>query len=128
MERSTLPKRLNIHPEINAKFGFQDTLKTPLIPYSPIKRFKDMELPSPRVATKDHWLFGNLLGLLTFIYFGWNVFTLVIVRFYDTSSIRILNVFSNDHYYCYLLPALGPMFSFLVLLNWLGMKYFRHNA
>jgi len=33
----------------------------------------------------------------------------------------------KDFHYCFLVPLTFPVIFFFVFLNWLGMKYFRHN-
>jgi len=33
----------------------------------------------------------------------------------------------DDTYYCVLVPLTLPVAVFFILLNWMGMKFFRHN-
>lgn len=34
---------------------------------------------------------------------------------------------AEDRHYCLLVPGLLPVGFLFVLLNWLGLKYFKHN-
>ena len=40
---------------------------------------------------------------------------------------QILDWIAQDEYYCYLLPATLPVTVYMVLWNWMSMKFFRHN-
>eukprot|EP00842_Homolaphlyctis_polyrhiza_P001376 jgi/Hompol1/2239/HPOL_002101-RA len=66
----------------------------------------------------------------TTIYFGFNMFTIVISKTLlpRPTGHWLLDWIQNDHYYCYLIPTLGPVCVFFIFFNWLGMKYFRQNA
>lgn len=116
----------------------------PLTPYKPKQRFisplsdtfgaygDEQSLPSPRMAhssaTHSLYWYGCIMGCLTVVYFAFNLYTLVISKLLPRTGIDWMDWVGQDHYYCYLLPLLGPVFVFFIFFNWLGMKYFRQNA
>ena len=132
MHRNSVPTKLD-HGMV--KFGTKVRLNTPLTPFSAnsldstkLSTFTTM-LPSPR-TNQD---VGNMrfkaimLGIVTLLLFIYHSWTLVICRLLPPSANAVIQWFQNDHYYCYLIPVLWPAFFFFMLVNWMGMKYFRHN-
>jgi hypothetical protein len=77
---------------------------------------------------------GWTLLLCTTIYLVFNTWTIVLSKWVTTGiwvnlnilvTFQWLDVFASDGYYCYLIPMTGPVLLLFVLVNWLGMKYFR---
>ncbi|KAH6576881.1 hypothetical protein BASA60_004347 [Batrachochytrium salamandrivorans] len=92
--------------------------------------------PSPRTYqgseghTQDLQLYGWALLVFTIMYFSFN-FVMIFgskMLFPTQTGYKVLDWILDDHYYCYLIPILGPVFVFIIFFNWLGMKYFRQNA
>ncbi|KAI8905541.1 hypothetical protein EDD86DRAFT_193995 [Gorgonomyces haynaldii] len=82
--------------------------------------------PRKQQPTRDYSFYGYLLLFGTSIFFVFNVWTLILCDYYSTGT--ILDWFQSDRYYKYLIPLLIPVFLGFAIVNWLGMKYFRHNA
>lgn len=54
--------------------------------------------------------------------------TLGLVLFLSYFYFLITRYFRNlDLYYVFLVPLTIPTFYFFIYMNWLGMKYFKHN-
>jgi hypothetical protein len=91
-------------------------------------------MPSPRNKEMAHGndktrrMVGWGLLVATMVYFGFNMFTLVVSKWILKENVGILKLIAEDTHYSVLIPLLGPVFCFWALLNWLGMKYFRHNV
>jgi hypothetical protein len=128
-----------IRPNINTRTRFASSpIGTPLKPYSPSRPYKSSvqsSLPSPRVkAPGTHRKQGYLLLFFTIVYFVYNLWAIVFCRyvneewFGNSVTREIVEFYKYDHYYCYLVPMFGPVFCFFTLFNWLGMKFFKHNA
>lgn len=69
---------------------------------------------------------GFILLLFTFLYFVFNIFSIVVSKHFKI-GVWWMDVFSQDHYYCYLLPLSGPVFLMFAIINWVGKKYFMHT-
>ena len=131
MKRLEKPRELQISPR-KKSFLSQAPLRSVLSPYSALVQspftFRD-PVPSPRqvqmTANVDDQVGYQLLGFTVF-YFIFNMWTIGGSKLVQTGT--VLDTFQHDHYYCYLIPVLAPAFLIFVLVNWLGMKYFRHNA
>jgi hypothetical protein len=138
MQRENAPLKLD---QKMVKFGSKVRINTPLTPFSAqsvtfqsfttsakLSLFNEL-LPSPR--TKQE--IGNtkrmavILALITVFGFIYQLWALIICRLIPKSSNPLIKWFQDDHFYCYLIPVLGPAYFFFMLVNWLGMKYFRHN-
>jgi phosphatidylinositol glycan anchor class Y biosynthesis protein len=144
MKRSNRPQFLD-QQKLRLRFGLASKLETPLTPYTATKPFHstvtptplisslNSSLPSPRVQLNDQSYlsrrrYGIFIGVLTVCFFCYNLWALVICRMIPKTNIWIIEWYRNDHYYCYLIPVLGPAYFYFQLVNWLGMKYFKHNA
>jgi hypothetical protein len=40
---------------------------------------------------------------------------------------KLLDACRNDHFYVYLVPMILPVGLIFIVLNWMGLKLFRHN-
>ena len=43
------------------------------------------------------------------------------------TGVALLDAVRNDWYYCYLVPLSGIATFAAVFINWIAMKFFRHN-
>ena len=138
MQRENIPNNLD---NKMIKFGSKVRLQTPLTPFSAqsatlqsfttsakLSGFTEL-LPSPRIREEK----GNtrrmaaVLATVTGIVFIYQLWALVICKLIPISANPIIRWFQEDYFYCYLMPILVPAHFFFMLVNWLGMKYFRHN-
>ena len=138
MNRLNPPVKLD-NPK-TVKFGSKIRLDTPLTPFSfhsinnsitdstKLSSYSSM-LPSPRTLqeNRDFKNTARLLAGITVIVGVFEAWTLVICRVIPNSTNKVVQWFQQDHFYCYLIPVLGPAYFFFMLINWMGMKYFRHN-
>jgi hypothetical protein len=104
------------------------------------------------VPLEDHtWVYGWALLAATYVGFCASLYALVVSKWmpltgnavrwpqvYHTRTacallsvgcvcIQILDWVAQDHYYCYLLPATLPVAVYVVVWNWMSLKFFRHN-
>ncbi|KAJ2802031.1 hypothetical protein H4R20_003438 [Coemansia guatemalensis] len=75
----------------------------------------------------DTPIYGYALLLLTSLVFVSSMYSLVVSKFMPYTGIAFLDAVKDDRYFCLLMPITGLSFTFAVFLNWLGMKFFRHN-
>ncbi|KAJ3186107.1 hypothetical protein HK101_009743 [Irineochytrium annulatum] len=73
------------------------------------------------------WWGAQLLALIAF-YFSASMYAILISKVMPDTGNAVLDFIKYDHHYCYLLPLLPPVVLFFSLLNWLGLKLFRHNV
>lgn len=135
MQRVNRPKNL----QQVLLFGSRSVLKTPLVPYSATKTVKssaisspfdsdlNSSLPSPRNDLQKSIL-AFRIRIFTIIFGTFNFWTLFYCKFAPKSDFVIIRIFQNDHFYCYFIPVQLLTLWIFMLLNWLGMKYFKHNA
>lgn len=43
------------------------------------------------------------------------------------TGVWMLDAMRDDWYYCYLVPMVGPVTFLTIYVNWMSMKFFRHN-
>ncbi|KAI9090309.1 hypothetical protein DFS34DRAFT_645321 [Phlyctochytrium arcticum] len=81
------------------------------------------------------WIYGWVLLSVTIFYFCvgmWYLFRTPVLR--DSEQLVQLLSEKNtrrvpkESYYALLIPQLGPAFIYFIFFNWLGLKFFRHNA
>ncbi|PIA13263.1 hypothetical protein COEREDRAFT_49559 [Coemansia reversa NRRL 1564] len=75
----------------------------------------------------DTPIYGYALLLLTSLVFVSSMYSLVVSKFMPYTGIAFLDAVKDDRYFCLLMPITCLSFTFAVFLNWLGMKFFRHN-
>ncbi|KAI3635947.1 hypothetical protein MIR68_006012 [Amoeboaphelidium protococcarum] len=73
------------------------------------------------------WTYGILLLLATYVYFAISMYAIVISKFMPYTGNKLLDAIKDDHYYCYLVPITIPVTLAAIVMNWMGMKFFRHN-
>ncbi|EFA76983.1 transmembrane protein [Heterostelium album PN500] len=88
--------------------------------YKPMQRFNSYD-------NDQTVCYGWLVILCTLIFFIFTTYCLVISKFLPDTGNRILDFIKYDWYYCLLLPVLVPVTIITVYLNWLSLKFFRHN-
>ncbi|KAJ1680234.1 hypothetical protein EV182_000410 [Spiromyces aspiralis] len=55
------------------------------------------------------------------------IYALIVSKLVGPTNFWWLNIIVEDQYYCLLIPVTGVVIIQWVFLNWLGMKFFRHN-
>lgn len=70
------------------------------------------------------WGWGMLIGSSAAFILG--IWSIAIGPFIDTSGIPVLNAMANDKHYKYILVFLVPVTLYAVIINWWGLKIFRH--
>jgi len=70
---------------------------------------------------------GVLLLIGTFIFFNLSMYTLVVSKFLPETGNELLDFFKYDYYYCMLVPVTFLATWLFVYLNWMSLKFFRHN-
>jgi hypothetical protein len=126
------PQRSLSKTPYSKPFSLPYNILAPSVYPSPRKR---EELLSPRSASNQSFWTGVALLIFISIYFLFNLTTMwgsktflgqsILAIFLPTSLVDFL---ANDHHYCYLIPTIGPVIFIFALFNWMGMKFFRHNA
>ncbi|TPX72354.1 hypothetical protein SpCBS45565_g00438 [Spizellomyces sp. 'palustris'] len=105
----------------------QPTLRSPPSPRSKLS----LSFPSSPLTDRTP-LYGWMLLIATGIYFVVGMYMLVSLGRPRKESITISTKSSSrvapDTYYTFLIPLLGPVTVFFIFFNWLGLKFFRHNA
>eukprot|EP01124_Arcella_intermedia_P018858 TRINITY_DN25985_c0_g1_i1.p1 TRINITY_DN25985_c0_g1~~TRINITY_DN25985_c0_g1_i1.p1 ORF type:complete len:107 (-),score=12.85 TRINITY_DN25985_c0_g1_i1:57-377(-) len=96
-------------------------------------KIQDPRFPSMwqrNIATKKtntvQW--GYFLQICTFVLFVMSMYSLLLSKLLPKTGMEILDAIQQDRYYCLLVPVtLLPVSFLFVLLNWMSMKFFRHN-
>lgn len=88
-----------------------------------IKRSKIGDSTESETVTWGYILLGGtVISYLVIIYA-----TIISKLFIPDTGNAFLDWVKHDKYYCYLLPAMIPVTFFFVYLNWMSLKFFRHN-
>ncbi len=61
------------------------------------------------------------------LFFVFNVYCIVASKLLPSLGNPILDFLKTDKYYSILFPLLIPTVVFAIYLNWLSMKFYRHN-
>lgn len=69
---------------------------------------------------------GWLLLAASFVYFTLLFYGIILSKILPSSHVW-LRAISEDRYYCLMAVASLPVGFVLTMLNWFGMKCFRHN-
>jgi hypothetical protein len=80
-----------------------------------------------RVEVDRTYLYGYGLLILTFGFFVVLSYILVVSKLLPPTGHPILDWIRSDMYYCVLLPLSIPAGVVFVYLNWMSLKFFRHN-
>lgn len=72
-------------------------------------------------------LSGWLLLIITYILFIGLMYAIFISKWMPDTGHSLLDAIKRDNYYCLLVPLTLPVSIIMVFVNWLGMKFFRHN-
>ena len=70
---------------------------------------------------------GWLLLIATLLFFAAIVYMLVVSKLLPPTGHWLLDWVREDTYYCLLVPNTIVVTVFTIYLNWLGLKFFRHN-
>ena len=71
---------------------------------------------------------GYLLLFGSFLFFVIGIYATVAAKFLPEVGHPVLDFVRSDQYYTLLAPLLIPVVLMSTYLNWLGLKFFRHNA
>ena len=84
--------------------------------------------PTESVPPQENlWLSGYALILGAAALFVFLTYACFLSKVTPPTGILLLDMFRNDWYYAYLLPLSLPVMVIAVYVNWLGLKFFRHN-
>ncbi|ORY91667.1 hypothetical protein BCR35DRAFT_328256 [Leucosporidium creatinivorum] len=72
------------------------------------------------------WLWGVGLMVFSTVCFAVGVWSIAVGPFVDTEGVLILDTLAKDTHYKYLLVFLVPVTLYAVIINWWGLKIFRH--
>lgn len=72
-------------------------------------------------------ILGYLLLITTYFIFLISMYAIVVSKWMPITGNKILDWIAQDTYYCYFIPMIIPVFLLTVIINWLGMKFFRQN-
>ena len=70
---------------------------------------------------------GYILFFISISFFIISIYAIIISKKLSYTGNIYLDAIKDDEYYCYLLPLLIPITIIAVYLNWLGLKFFKHN-
>jgi len=51
----------------------------------------------------------------------------IISKVLPETGYKFLDGIKYDHYYCWLIPTMIPVTYLFIYLNWMSLKFFRHN-
>ena len=71
---------------------------------------------------------GIAILIATAIFFIAGMYAVLLSKFMPVINHSLLDFLRQDYYYSFLVPLLLPVSILTIYLNWLGMKFFRHNA
>ena len=66
-------------------------------------------------------LVATCAAFLLFFYAGF------VSKVLPPTGVSLLDAMRDDWFYCYLVPLVGPTTFIAVYMNWVAMKFFRHN-
>ncbi|KAJ2549338.1 hypothetical protein EV175_004488 [Coemansia sp. RSA 1933] len=73
-------------------------------------------------------VFGYALLVLTVVLFVASIYALVVYKLMPYMGVPFVDTVKNNRYFCLLMMHItGLSFAFSVFLDWIGMKFFRHN-
>eukprot|EP00744_Colponema_vietnamica_P008040 GILI01011493.1.p1 GENE.GILI01011493.1~~GILI01011493.1.p1 ORF type:complete len:110 (-),score=22.33 GILI01011493.1:486-782(-) len=72
-------------------------------------------------------LWGYALLLFSIVFFFVSMYALVFSKLLPATGHHILDWIARDWYYCLLIPLLIPTTVIAAYVNWVSMKFFRHN-
>ena len=75
--------------------------------------------------TTPLWGWGLLIATAMTFVFG--TYAMIVSKWMSDTGSRFFDAIKYDAYYCYAASSLLPVFVYFVIINWLGLKYFRHN-
>lgn len=55
------------------------------------------------------------------------MYATVVSKWMPITGNKYLDWIREDRYYSFLVPIMLPVTVFFVVINWFGMKFFRHN-
>ncbi|KAI8073906.1 phosphatidylinositol N-acetylglucosaminyltransferase subunit Y-domain-containing protein [Gongronella butleri] len=84
-----------------------------------------IHVPESVPDTTPRW--GYALLTCTFLVFVVLLYWLVGSKYAPVTHIDWLDWMRDDDYYCLLVPITAIAFVYFILLNWMGMKFYRHN-
>eukprot|EP00696_Hemimastix_kukwesjijk_P011617 gnl/Hemi2/24569_TR8265_c0_g1_i1.p2 gnl/Hemi2/24569_TR8265_c0_g1~~gnl/Hemi2/24569_TR8265_c0_g1_i1.p2 ORF type:complete len:102 (-),score=14.59 gnl/Hemi2/24569_TR8265_c0_g1_i1:345-650(-) len=86
------------------------------------------EHPSPAEpdAVRTMW-HGVYLLVASMLFFVGTMYALVVSKIIPLTGHPLFDWIARDWYYCLLVPLLIPVAMFVGYLNWMAMKFFRHN-
>lgn len=77
--------------------------------------------------TDNAALWGYFLLATTFLFFVFSSYALFISKLMPATGNDLLDAIKFDYYYCFLVPATGLVTWLFIYLNWMMLKFFRHN-
>lgn len=83
-----------------------------------------MEVPGRRDLT---FVKGYLLLVVALMVFVLGIYVTVVSKFMPATGNLLLDFIRDDCYYSYALPCVSLWFALFTYINWLSMKFFRHN-
>eukprot|EP00026_Physarum_polycephalum_P021850 Phypoly_transcript_25421.p1 GENE.Phypoly_transcript_25421~~Phypoly_transcript_25421.p1 ORF type:complete len:103 (+),score=12.88 Phypoly_transcript_25421:96-404(+) len=92
-----------------------------------LRKLKILQREKDRENNDTTVLWGYVLLICTFIFFVGTIYAMVVSKFMPHTGNKILDFIKEDYYYCMLVPATIPVTVIAVYLNWLSLKFFRHN-
>jgi len=81
----------------------------------------------PHARLNNH-IYGYLILAATFLFFVLSTYAAVVSKLMPDTGNALLDWIKHDSYYCFLVLAVIPVTFFIVYLNWLSFKFFRHNS
>ena len=82
----------------------------------------------PARTEKDRtYCFGYGVLVVVMGFFVVAIYMTVISKIMPYTENAILDAIKDDMYYCFLLPLTIPVGVLFVYLNWMSLKFFRHN-
>jgi H+/Cl- antiporter ClcA len=70
---------------------------------------------------------GYVLFIFTIVSFVVFLYATIISKLLPDTNYKILIWIKYDHYYCWLIPTTIPVTYLFIYLNWMSLKFFRHN-
>ncbi|KDO18620.1 hypothetical protein SPRG_16050 [Saprolegnia parasitica CBS 223.65] len=81
------------------------------------------------VSTGAIW--GYVIVGLSFAFFMTFLYLIVVAKLLppsdDPARFPMMETIRQDHFYCYLIPLTIPAGFIAMYINWVSLKYFRHN-
>jgi hypothetical protein len=90
-------------------------------------QYKREALQRPWAHQNETALWGWVVIFLTLVTYVGAMYALVVSKFMPLTGNPILDWIKEDYYYSSLLMVMIPVTVIFVYLNWLSLKFFRHN-